>query len=121
MSDEIDFKSPCPTYECFKIGRKDIIYWTDPNCKHHYKLTRTGKIKCNENNCYNNSEKDLLSCSFKCQNHESQKCSFQALINVLQIASELHFGENQDEANSFLEDLIVDLMSQRKKYNINIK
>ena len=49
MSDEIDFKSPCPTYECFKIGRKDIIYWTDPNCKHHYKLTRTGKIKCNEN------------------------------------------------------------------------
>jgi hypothetical protein len=118
MSDEIDFKSPCPVYECFKIGRKDIIYWTDPNCKHHYKLTRTCKIKCNGNNCYNNSEKDLLSCSFKCQNHESQKCSYQALCNALQIASQINLGENQDEADSFFEDLIEALMDQRKKYNI---
>ena len=67
-------------------------------------------------NCYNNSEKDLLSCSFKCQNHESQKCSFQALCNALQIASQVYFGENQEEADSFFEDLIVALISQRKKY-----
>ena len=116
MSEEIDFKSPCPVYECFKRGRRDIIYWTDPNCKHHYKLTRTGKIKCNGNNCYNNSEKDLLSCSFKCQNHESQKCSYQASINALQIASQINLGENQDEADSFFGDLIEALMDQRKKY-----
>ena len=72
----------------------------------------------NGNNCYNNSEKDLLSCSFKCQNHESQKCSYQASINALQIASQINLGENQDEADSFFGDLIEALMDQRKKYNI---
>ena len=33
MSSEIDFKSPCPVYKCFKAGRnKDPIYWIDANC-----------------------------------------------------------------------------------------
>lgn len=122
MSSEIDFKSPCPVYKCFKAGRKDPIYWIDSNCKHHYKLTRYGKLKCIGYNCYNNSESDLLGAKFKCEYHERQRGSFQAFCNAAQIATQIifatraAFADDQDEENEFLEDLIGALWEQKKKY-----
>ena len=116
MSSEIDFKSPCPVYKCFKAGRKDPIYWIDSNCKHHYKLTRYGKLKCIGYNCYNNSESDLLGAKFKCEYHERQRGSFQAFCNAVQVATQIIFTDDEDEADAFYEDLIDALKEQKKKY-----
>ena len=117
-SDEIDFISPCPVYKCFKEGRRDPIHWIDANCKHNYKLTRYGKLKCVGYNCYNNSESDLLGAKFKCDYHERERGSFQAFCNAVQVASQINLGDNQDEADGFFEDLLEALMSQRKKYKM---
>lgn len=118
MSLEIDFKSPCPVYKCFKEGRKEAIYWIDGNCRHHYKLTRYGKLKCIGYDCYNNSESDLLGARFKCEYHERQKGSFQAFCNAVQVATQIIFSDDQDEADEFYEDLIDALREQRKKYKL---
>jgi hypothetical protein len=121
MSYEIDFKSPCPVYKCFIAGRKkEEIYWIDSNCRHHYKLTRFGKLKCIGYNCYNNSESDLLGAKFKCEYHERESGSYQAFLNAVQIACQINLGDNQKDADDFCEDLIEALRVQRKKYrNIN--
>ena len=121
MTSEIDFKSPCPVYECYKAGRKDVIYWIDSNCKHHYKLTRYGKLKCIGYNCYNNYESDLIGVKFNCKNHEIQRgsyqpnCNFQALINATYIATYINLSD-REEADEFLEDLYESLIYQKKKY-----
>lgn len=118
MSFEIDFKSPCPVYKCFMANRNDPIYWIDSDCKHHYKLTRYGKLKCIGYNCYNNSESDLLGAKFKCQYHERQKGSYQAFLSAIQIATQIIFSDNQEEADNFCEDLVDALRNQRKKYKL---
>lgn len=118
MSYEIDFISPCPVYKCFDAGRKEPIYWIDSNCKHHYKLTRYGKLKCIGINCYNNFESDLLGAKFKCYYHERESGSFQAFCNAVQIATQIKLGDNQEEADEFFEDLVDSLAEQRKKYKL---
>lgn len=102
MTYEIDFKSPCPVYKCYKAKRFDEIYWIDSNYKHHYKLTRFGKLKCIRYNCYNNSESDLLTAKFKYEYHEREKGSYQAFLNTLQIASQINFDDNQKKLMLFV-------------------
>ena len=123
MTSEIDFKSPCPFYNCFKEGRTGLIYWIDSNCKHHYKLTRSGKLKCIGYNCYNNYESDILGVKFNCSYHEIQRgawhpnCSYQGLISALCLAVTTAFGKDcQDESDDFLENLMESLSVQREKY-----
>ena len=86
--------------------------------KNNYKLTRYGKLKCIGYNCYNNSESDLLGAKFKCEYHEREKGSYQAFCNAVQIATQINFGDSQEEADNFFEDLVDSLARQRKQYKI---
>lgn len=118
---EIDFKSTCPCSQCNRGSAVKLIYWIDSNCKHHYKLTKSGKLKCNGYNCYNNYESDILGVKFNCQNHEIQRgayhpnCCWQGLMRAISVA--VQYGKDDDD--DFEEDLLFSLFDQRKKYAFN--
>lgn len=125
MASEIDFISPCPSFECFKEGNTRKIHWIDSKCKHYYKLTSSGKLKCNGYNCYNNYEIDILCVKFKCASHEIQRgawdpnCYFRGLSCAVDFAATKALSTNE-EACGFLNKFVDSLREQSKKYHISL-